>query len=83
MDWLLYAVGGVSFLLTLIVSLLAGKGIKYLLISAVSGVALLLLAVLCGGFIGLEVSLNPVTLLISAAGGLPGTVFVIALRLFL
>lgn len=83
MDWLLYLVSGVSFLLTLTVSLLAGKGIKYLLISAVSGVAVLLLAVFGGGFIGLDVSLNPATLLLSAAGGLPGTAFVIALRLFL
>ena len=78
MDWLCYSVAGVSFLLTLILSLLSGKGIRYLLISAGCGVGILLIAVFFGGWIGLTVSLNPVTLLISAAGGLPG-----ALRLFL
>ena len=83
MDWLLYVVGGVSFLLTLIVSLLSGKGIRYLLISSACGVALLLVAVWLGGGVGLNVSFNPTTLLLSAAGGMPGAAFAVALRLFL
>ena len=83
MDWLFYVIGGVGFLLTLIVSLVSGKGIRYLLLSAGCGVTLLLLAVWLGDRIGLTVSLNPATLLTAAAGGLPGAAFVIALRLFL
>ena len=83
MDWLLYVVGGAGFLLTLTVSLLAGKGLRYLLLSSVCGVALLLLGVCFGEGLGLPVSLNPATLTLSAAGGLPGAVFVMALRFFL
>ena len=83
MDWLFYSVCGVSALLTLIVSLRSGNGIRYFAISAACGVALLLLLSVFGGQIGLTVSVNPTTLLLSATGGLPGTAFSTALRFFL
>ena len=83
MDWLLYGICGVSALLTLIVSLRSGKGIRYFAISSACGVALLLVLTAFGRKVGVTVSLNPTTLLLSLTGGVPGTVFAAALRYFL
>ena len=55
MDWLLYGICGVSALLTLIVSLRSGKGIRYFAISSACGVALLLVLTAFGRKVGMTV----------------------------
>ena len=71
---LLYALGGGGALAILVSMLRSRKLIRYLLLSAMSGVAALYAVNAVGLLTGMRLAVNWLTLGVSAAGGVPGVV---------
>lgn len=79
MDIIFYIIFAVGALLTLICSVKAGKALKYFAISSASGVILLVILNIFGGFFNINLPINPTTAVLSLTGGLPATLFAVLL----
>lgn len=70
-------------IIILIVMLNSKHFFKCIILSALSGIAALFAVNMLSGFTGFELSVNPITLAMSAIGGTPGVIMMLISRIFL
>ena len=75
----LFAVAGAAIIISM---LKTKKFVPALLLSALQGVIALFAADFAGGFFGINLSINPQTLLLSAIGGIPAVIFLLISGIF-
>lgn len=80
--WILISVSVLFLLLFLIFAKKTKSVGKTLLLFTASGVATLLLLLILKPYLGLQLSVNPFTVIISAALGVPGIIALIVIPMF-
>ncbi|MBQ5995251.1 MAG: pro-sigmaK processing inhibitor BofA family protein [Clostridia bacterium] len=73
------AVSGLAVLISFIKS---GHFFSALILSALQGLVALFSVDWIGGFIGVNISINPFTMALSALGGIPGVIFLLVSGIF-
>lgn len=77
---LFYAAQGVCLLAVLIGCAKSGSAVKNFFFSVISGIAALFAVNVTGILSGVSLGVNPYTVCVSAAGGVPGVIMLLALK---